>query len=539
MGSFLKSRGFAVAATVGASLMLLLPAQAQFWDWGNRPQRQQQRDYNPFGGWFSPSPRWDGSRSEREAPVDNSHAPGPAQKKPEATTPIVVVGDANADWLAYGLDDAFSEKPKFSIVRKHRTDSGLIRYGGRGDVEWPQALHEIIAAEKPKFIVMMIGNNDRQQIREKIPPAVKPAAGKGNAPQQGQQPVAAAPSAPPAPADAEQQVPDPSETPGPPPANLTPEQARLAAYGPWEFHTEKWELAYIKRVDATITALKSAGVPVIWVGLPSQRATKASTDSSYLNEIYRSRAEKAGITYVDIWDGFVDEAGRYSPQGPDYEGQIRRLRTNDGVYFTKFGARKLAHYVEREIERNIANRGIPVALPVPVDPGVQAPNAKPGGPPQRPIAGPVVPLTAASTTTEELLGGGRGQQQRAPSTDATATRVLTKGEPVPAASGRADDFSWPRGSSLNAEPATADPTSMPAATPTAAPSDGGKAGKGGPSTATAPARQPADPAQDAQANRGAATAQGGATAEQKSAPPRRHRSNAPRPPLQILQGLFR
>ena len=70
------------------------------------------------------------------------------------------------------------------------------------------------------------------------------------------------------------------------PANATPEQIRQAAYGPWEFHTERWELAYIRRVDATIAALKSAGVPVIWVGLPAQRGPKATADSSYLNEIY-------------------------------------------------------------------------------------------------------------------------------------------------------------------------------------------------------------------------------------------------------------
>ena len=108
--------------------------------------------------------------------------------------------------------------------------------------------------------------------------------------------------------------------------HMTLEQIRQAAYGPWEFHSEKWELAYIKRIDATIAALKSAGVPVIWVGLPSQRGTKSSEDSSYLNELYRSRAEKAGIVFVNIWDGFVDEVGRYSAQGPDYEGQIRRLR---------------------------------------------------------------------------------------------------------------------------------------------------------------------------------------------------------------------
>ena len=108
-------------------------------------------------------------------------------------------------------------------------------------------------------------------------------------------------------------------------------------------------------------------------------------DSAYLNEIYRSRAEKAGITYVDVWDGFVDESGRFAQQGPDYEGQTRRLRSGDGAFFTKFGARKLAHYVEREIQRHITNRAVPVALPIPVEPGT--PGAKPGGPAQRPAVG--------------------------------------------------------------------------------------------------------------------------------------------------------
>jgi hypothetical protein len=51
---------------------------------------------------------------------------------------------------------------------------------GRNDSEWPQVAREIIAAEKAKFIVMMIGNNDHQQIREKAQ-AVKPGAPRANA----------------------------------------------------------------------------------------------------------------------------------------------------------------------------------------------------------------------------------------------------------------------------------------------------------------------------------------------------------------------
>ena len=101
------------------------------------------------------------------------------------------MGDANADWLAYGLEDALSEKPEIGIVRKHRTDSGLIRYDGRRDTEWAQVAREIIAADKPKFVVMMVGNNDRQQIREEAAPGrSRPGAPKAAAQPAQPEPVA-------------------------------------------------------------------------------------------------------------------------------------------------------------------------------------------------------------------------------------------------------------------------------------------------------------------------------------------------------------
>ena len=68
--------------------------------------------------------------TEREEPPDYSHAP-PSSPRKDATVKIVVMGDANADWLAYGLEDAFSENTDIGIVRRHRTESGLIRYDQR------------------------------------------------------------------------------------------------------------------------------------------------------------------------------------------------------------------------------------------------------------------------------------------------------------------------------------------------------------------------------------------------------------------------
>src|SRR5262249_56100109 len=134
MGLPLMSRMGGAAAAGGVSLALLLPAQAQFWDWGNRPQRQQQYNNNGGGwggggGWFDR--RYDPYRQEREAPADYSRAPASSQKKPDATSSIVVMGDGNADWLAYGLEDAFSENPEIVILRNHPPDSPFIPYASR------------------------------------------------------------------------------------------------------------------------------------------------------------------------------------------------------------------------------------------------------------------------------------------------------------------------------------------------------------------------------------------------------------------------
>src|SRR6202035_3842551 len=211
-----------------------------------------------------------------------------------------------------------------------------------------------------------------------------------------------------------------------------------AANGVVEFHDDRWVELYNKKIDEMITVLKSKGVPIIWVGLPAVRGARATADTLFLDSLYREASAKAGITYVDVWDGFVDEAGRFLQQGPDFEGQIRRLRSYDGVYFTQAGARKLAHYVEREITRLLAGRSAPITLPT--EPATPDASAQPGQP-ARPLAGPIVPLVASSVGTDQLLGG---PGSRPAPVDALAARTLVKGDPLAPPAGRADDFSWPR-----------------------------------------------------------------------------------------------
>jgi uncharacterized protein len=207
-----------------------------------------------------------------------------------------------------------------------------------------------------------------------------------------------------------------------------------------------------------IAVLKSKGVPVFWVGVPALRGTRSTAEIAYLNNLYRSHAEKAGITFVDVWDGFVDENGNFTTHGPDFEGQTRRLRSADGVYFTKAGAQKLAHYAEREIQRAMLTHNGPLATPAPEEPVLES-SAHQGTQAARPAAGPVVPLTSVSGAKEELLGGGPAHT---PAPDPNATKVLVNGEPPTGLAGRADDFAWPKPSALATPPGA--PSSQPAPT---------------------------------------------------------------------------
>ncbi|HXW39614.1 MAG TPA: SGNH family hydrolase [Xanthobacteraceae bacterium] len=524
-------------AIAAAGLALAGPAGAQFADThaafaaltrADRPRAEpvQFRDFFRMPFWSS-GPSYPTPSNPynpfypRPQVLESTRPPPPRKVETPPTETIVVIGDSLADWLAYGLEETFADTPEIGVVRKIKPYAGLIRYEARPDApDWSQAAKDALAAEKPSAVVVMLGVNDRLPLRERTPAprpgGAAPAQGQGAAPQpQNPPPAAAAPEA--AAPDGEQ------------PAIAANETQRRPPGGAYEFHTDKWEELYIKRIDEMIAALKSKGAPVLWVGMPAIRGTRSTSDMSYLDELYRARAEKAGITYVDIWDGFVDEQGRYAVQGPDFEGQIRRLRTGDGVHFTKPGAVKLAHYVEHELRRVVTNHVVPVALPGPEEQSPAKGNA-------RPAIGPVIPLSAVGNGERGDLLGASGHPAQHDS-DPLATRVLGRGEAVAAPPGRADDFSWPRtDASAKAGPSGATdvappPPAMPA--PPEPPAKG--AGKADTSkTDTNKSNANKNDANKSESKRDTAPAAASPTAGAK---PRQTRPNLegapPRPPLPL------
>jgi uncharacterized protein len=441
----------AVALLVG----IVGPASAQFFNFGfGGPPRPPQPLQPPRsngqpggGGWFGGDLF---APFQQQAPkrIENfSRAPPPEKRETVPDRNVLVLGDGMADWLAYGLEDAYSEQPDMGVIRRHKTVSGLIRYQPKGDpADWPAAAKGILAAEKPDAIVIMLGLNDRISMRE---PTAEKSDGKASDKKSDKKDARSKPDAKPGDGAADAAKPDDKAADtelsddaadnGDAPAASAPEKSTRSPNGVYEFREDRWVELYTKKIEEMIAVAKSKGVPVLWVGLPAVRGAKATADMLFLDSLYRDAAGKAGITYVDVWDGFVDEAGRFLQQGPDFEGQIRRLRSYDGVYFTKPGARKLAHYVEREITRLLASRSAPIELPS--EPATPDANAQPGQPAPRPLAGPILPLVASSVGTDQLLGG---PGSRPAAVDALAARTLVKGEPLAPPAGRADDFVWPR-----------------------------------------------------------------------------------------------
>src|ERR1700720_2541122 len=180
--SIFTERGPLMALAIAAGMVLGIvgPTSAQFFNFGGFQQRPQpQRGGGGFGGgWFgndrfapfqqhAPRPRWNGRQTFQPVQEDFSKAPPPEKRNTVPERHILVLGDAMADWLAYGLEDAYTEQPDMGVIRKAKNTSGLIKYQPKGDpADWAAAAKSILATEKADAIVVMLGLNDRVAIHE-------------------------------------------------------------------------------------------------------------------------------------------------------------------------------------------------------------------------------------------------------------------------------------------------------------------------------------------------------------------------------------
>lgn len=296
-------------------------------------------------------------------------------KAPDARV-VLVVGDFMAAGLAEGLDTAFAENPAVKIVVRSNGSSGFVR---DDFYNWPEQIKSVIEAEKPAAVVVMLGSNDRQQMR----------------------------------------VGDVREQP----------------------RSENWTNEYERRTEAFGGAIASTKVPFLWVGMPAFRVSKMTSDMLAFNDVYRSAAEKHGGEFVDIWDGFVDENGAFVTTGPDINGQAVRLRADDGINVSKAGKRKLAFYTEKPLMKilGLTTPGSAVTASAPAGAPVEAP-APVAAPIVVDRTVPMLLNDPALDGGSELLGAAPPTKANV---NLPGEKLIIEGKAPDASPGRADDFSRP------------------------------------------------------------------------------------------------
>ncbi|KQS89701.1 MULTISPECIES: DUF459 domain-containing protein [unclassified Rhizobium] len=204
-----------------------------------------------------------------------------------------------------------------------------------------------------------------------------------------------------------------------------------------KFRTDAWLAEYTKRVGAFAVLARKDNIPLLWVGMPPFQSSSMMADMVTFNGIFRAEAEKVGGNFIDIWDGFVDEGGKFVMTGSDINGQQVRLRGSDGINLTKAGKRKLAFYVEKDI-RKLLGDAAASGQDVPGADGlkdlvVTAPLANEDIIQTQPISLDDPDLdggTALLGGTTALAGNGKSPRDK----------LVEKGEVAAAPAGRVDDF---------------------------------------------------------------------------------------------------
>jgi uncharacterized protein len=202
-----------------------------------------------------------------------------------------------------------------------------------------------------------------------------------------------------------------------------------------KFRSDAWFEEYRRRVSEVARMVSSSEVPLLWVGLPAFQSASMTADAITLNAIYRARAEEVGGEFVDIWDGFVDEEGKFVLTGSDVNGQQVRLRSADGITFTRAGRTKLAFYVERLARRHLGDMASPELANIDADslPDLGLPTEAN----KRLLAHPI-------SLSDPELDGGKELLGSLPEVDdlsqSPRDKLVKRGEMDPAPAGRIDDY---------------------------------------------------------------------------------------------------
>jgi uncharacterized protein len=291
---------------------------------------------------------------------------------------VLVIGDSMAGGLGAGMTRMAAGDSTIEMVSRFNESSAI----SRPDVyDWAAAVPKIIEGKNFNTVVVLIGLNDRQDIRTN--------------------------------------------------------EGRLA------FNSPEWTKAYQANVDAVMDALKAQGVKVFWLSQPPMGDALYDADMKMISALQKDRVVAKGAIYIDARTPLLNSDGTYMDFGPDDTGEMKKLRQRDGVTFLKQGNNKFGQIILAAVKTGAASQP-PTAPAIDISAPVAATDTTPmfgqvdgNGQDVLHNSGDVVVTASATASVPVAIEAGPVKAK-----SEAATKLFSTGEVGMTPAGRFDDFTY-------------------------------------------------------------------------------------------------
>ncbi|WP_288413125.1 DUF459 domain-containing protein [uncultured Sphingomonas sp.] len=138
--------------------------------------------------------------------------------------------------------------------------------------------------------------------------------------------------------------------------------------------SDGWKQVIGNRIDSYVTALRSTGAVVYWVGLPVMRDPQLDADMQAMDAFYEEHMRRLGVPFLDSRPLTLDAEGKYNAYLPDLKtGKPMLMRTGDGLHMIGVGYQRLTNSVATDLrryaERARREAGRPLPTPAPTSTG--------------------------------------------------------------------------------------------------------------------------------------------------------------------------
>ncbi|PZF78826.1 hypothetical protein DK847_03260 [Aestuariivirga litoralis] len=197
--------------------------------------------------------------------------PAPAGDEKQVTE-VLTIGDAIGGGLGAGLARVTEPGGEYDVSIRFNEESGL----ARPEVyDWAATVPKILEGNAYGVIVVMLGANDRQTIR-----------------------------------DGDKR---------------------------YDFGTPEWTATYTARANQLLDQLATSGARVIWVAPPPMRDPDYDAAMQTIAGLQKGLVEARGMTFLDLRKDFTNPDGTYTDSTTDGAANIIKLRGRDGISFFKAG----------------------------------------------------------------------------------------------------------------------------------------------------------------------------------------------------------